>query len=354
MNIKRIVWEGTQNRYVDKVFDTIRGGLGLDPKKKVRFGFGGFDDYIDSRSGINVILNKNQGISERMKEYFVERYGMSEEESELMVTKIRHYLKKENFVEKVAWVLYEDYIQYQKNPYYYVDYDDPYEDKVYNLKKLDDFIEFVRNVYSLKDFYDVHSDERIDFDPMLDRDDYEYIQSEVMRMIKGDDITYLSEGNRTILKVLKEESMGRLPKLKKQRYSPIRDWATWDEENRELIWKPSVDPEVMDWIAKDLRRRVRPLLKPIGPGFKFQTVGVELPFIEKPISTKLFTDIDVQDVTTKEGLASLHGEEMVDGFIEMMDYDYELIDELSIIDQYKRLSRFIKIMGEHHKMEHRW
>ena len=110
----------------------------------------------------------------------------------------------------------------------------------------------------------------------------------------------------------------------------------------------------MDWITKDLRRRVRPLLKPIGPGFKFQTVGVELPFIEKPISTKLFTDIDVQDVTTKEGLASLHGEEMVDGFIEMMDYDYELIDELSIIDQYKRLSRFIKIMGEHHKMEHRW
>ena len=104
-----------------------------------------------------------------MLSYFVERYGMTEEESELIITKIRHYLKKENYVEKIAWVLYEDFIQYQENPYYYVDYDGPYEDKVYNLKKLDDFIEFLRSVYSLKDFYDVHSEERVDFEPMLDR-----------------------------------------------------------------------------------------------------------------------------------------------------------------------------------------
>lgn len=353
MNIKRILREETQNQYVDKVFDTIKGGLGLDPKNKVRFGFGGFDDSIDSRSGIYIILSKKGYLHDKMLTYFVEKYGMSEEESELIITKIRHYLKKENYVEKIAWVLYEDFIQYQENPYYYVNYDDPYEDKVYNLKKLDDFIEFVKNVYTLEDFYDVHSEERVDFEPMLDRSDYEYIQNDVIDFIRGVKDPTLYE-SISIRKMLKEEKNQRSYIEGKRSYGFLRSLQYWDDEERSYVNPPSTDPEVMSWIIKDFRHRIQPLIKPIGPGFKFQTVGVRVPFIDKDISMDLFINVDVQDVTTKEELASLHGEEIVDGFIGMMYDDYELTDELSILEQYKQFAKFCKVMGEHHKLEHRW
>lgn len=353
MNIKRILREETQNQYVDKVFDTIKGGLGLDPKKKVRFGFGDFDDSIDPRSGIYIILSKKGYLHDKMLSYFVERYGMTEEESEHIITKIRHYLKKENFVEKIAWVLYEDFIQYQENPYYYVDYDDPYEDKVYNLKKLDDFIEFLRSVYSLEDFYDVHSDERVDFGPMLDKSDYEYIQNDVIDFIRGVKDPTLYE-SISIKKILKEEKKEKSYIERKRSYGFLRSLQYWDDEERSYVNPPSTDPEVMSWITKDFRHRIQPLIKPIGPNFKFQTVGVKVPFIDKGISMDLFINVDVQDVTTKEELASLHGEEIVDGFIGMMYDDYELTDELSILEQYKQFARFCKIMGEHHKQEHRW
>ena len=160
---------------------------------------------------------------------------------------------------------------------------------------------------------------------------------------------------RLIRKILKEESegMGKMSKLKKMIHSPIRHFATRDDKTRELIWKPSTEPEVMEWITKEVKREIRPLLSPIGVG-KLQIVGFELPFYDKPVNSELFSQVDVQNVNTKEELASLHSVGLVDGFINMMYDDYELTDELSIIEQYKKLAKFCKIMADHHKQDHFW
>jgi hypothetical protein len=157
-----------------------------------------------------------------------------------------------------------------------------------------------------------------------------------------------------IKKILKEESeeLGRMAKLKKQRYSPFRDMMFWDDEEDKYVYKSSTDPEFMDWIMRDLRHRGRGIMKPIDVGFKFQTVAFEVPFVDQPIDARLFSEIDVQNVTTKEELASLHGEDIVDGFINMMAFDYDLTDEQSILKQYKNLARFYKTMATHHEQDH--
>lgn len=161
-----------------------------------------------------------------------------------------------------------------------------------------------------------------------------------------------SQFRRLLLKE-ENEGVGKMSRLKNMRYSPIRHFATWDDENREFIWKPSTDPEVMEWITKEVKRDIKPLLAPIGVG-KLQIVGFEFPFYDKPVNSELFSQVDVQNVNTKEELASLHSERLVDGFINMMYDDYELTDELSIIEQYKKLALFCKVMADHHKQDHFW
>ncbi len=155
-----------------------------------------------------------------------------------------------------------------------------------------------------------------------------------------------------IRKILKEQREEKSRIEQKRRYGLLNRLQYWDEEERSYVNPPSTDPEVMDWIDNDLRHRVRSFVEPIDVGFKLKTVGFEFPFIDKPVSARLYSEVDVQDVTTKEVLASRHGEEIVDGFINMMAEDYELTDEQSILELYKRFARFNKLMADHHKHDH--
>jgi hypothetical protein len=184
MYSKRILREETQNLYVDKVFDIIKGGLNAHPSYRVRFGFGDFDRRVDRNQGINVILGKGRKLGSDIEEYFVKNYGMSIEESQLIYEKIRHYLKKEYFVNTTAWSLYIDWLSYQETPYYFEGVDTSGNEIKLNLKKIGDFIKFMGIVTGVDS--DAHSDERLDFLPMLDMEDYKYIQSDIFEYISGE------------------------------------------------------------------------------------------------------------------------------------------------------------------------
>ena len=91
--------------------------------------------------------------------------------------KLRIYLKKMSFVEYVGWVIYEDWLRYESDPYY-VD--------GYNIRNLDDFMGYLDSLEMGFSSYDPHSEETINFFPMLDRSDFEYIHNEVLKMIEND------------------------------------------------------------------------------------------------------------------------------------------------------------------------
>ena len=78
--------------------------------------------------------------------------------------------------ENACEVLYDDYIQYESDPYRFDGYD---------LRDLDDFIDFMGETGYGSSQGDPHSNERINFLNMLGRSDYEYIQSEVFGLIES-------------------------------------------------------------------------------------------------------------------------------------------------------------------------
>ena len=109
---------------------------------------------------------------------------MSIEESQLIYEKIRHYLKKENFVNTTAWSIYMDWLSYQEAPYYFEEVDTSGNEIKLNLKKIGDFIKFMGIVTGVDS--DAHSDERLDILSMLDMEDYKYIQNDIFDYISGE------------------------------------------------------------------------------------------------------------------------------------------------------------------------
>ena len=159
--------------------------------------------FNDKRQGINITVRKDGWVGSKVREAIRKGYGATEEESEAVWDKLRIYLKKLSFIEGIGWVIYEDWLRYESDPYY-VD--------GYNIRNLDDFIEYSNAMNLMNPLemsfssYDPHSEETINFFPMLDRSDFEYIHNEVLKMIENDGDWYgehLDESRR-IRKIIRE------------------------------------------------------------------------------------------------------------------------------------------------------
>jgi hypothetical protein len=167
-----------QQEFLERLFNKlIVNRLNYNPVTNIEINICDINSVIDKRSGINSLLKRDGYVGMEVRKCLRNLYGVTEDESEILWNMIRLHLKKLNFIEMVYGVLYEDFLKYEFDPYRYDGYD---------LRDLDDFIDFMSDVgYGVSEF-DPHSDERINFLDMLDRSDYEYIQSELFDYIESD------------------------------------------------------------------------------------------------------------------------------------------------------------------------
>ena len=196
MDIKRILREEINTKFTEKLFNKLKNFVSYHPVTKVDINIPGFS-FNDKRQGINITVRKDGWVGSKVREAIRTGYGATEEESEVVWDKLRIYLKKLSFVESIGWVIYEDWLRYESDPYY-VD--------GYNIRNLNDFIEYLDSLDMSFSSYDTHSEETINFFPMLDRGDFEYIHNEVLKMIENDGDWYgehLDESRR-IKKILSE------------------------------------------------------------------------------------------------------------------------------------------------------
>jgi len=198
MNIKRILREEINTNFTEKLFNKLKNFVNYHPVNKVEINIPGFS-FNDKREGINITLKKDGWVGSKVREAIRTGYGATEEESEVIWNKLRIYLKKMSFIESIGWVIYEDWLRYESDPYYV---------NGYNIRNLDDFIELLYSLDTSHSSGDAHSNERINFFTMLDRSDFEYIHNEVLKMIENDsewDEEPLDE-SRLIKKILREET----------------------------------------------------------------------------------------------------------------------------------------------------
>jgi hypothetical protein len=202
---RRLLSEGKINSsYVDKIFKLIENDLGYHPFNGVSINIGDLDNKIEKRQGINVTLKKGGSLGIKFINTIMDTYGTTEEESKILWDKVRIYLKKLKFIEHASFILYEDWVKWEKNPYIIQDLDEPYEEIKYKINKLGDFIKFMHYTGIGKKEYDPHSEETINFLELLDESDFEYIQSEVFSRIdeksdnysSNDDYSAINESGR--------------------------------------------------------------------------------------------------------------------------------------------------------------
>ena len=166
-----------QQEFLEKLFNKlIINRLNYNPVTNIKINICEINSLLDKRSGINVQFKRDGYIGMEVRKCLRNIYGVTEDESEILWDMIRLHLKKLSFVEHACEVLYDDYIQYESDPYLFDGYD---------LRDLNDFIDFMGETGYGSSQGDVHSNERINFLNMLGRDDYEYIQSELFGLIES-------------------------------------------------------------------------------------------------------------------------------------------------------------------------
>lgn len=134
---------------------------------------------INRLSGINILLKTDGYLHNYLIDYLIEQYGLNKEECDSVWLRLTKDLKKENFVDSLGWVLFEDYIIYEEDPYRVRDY----EERVYNLRDFQQFKKFVKNV-SGGDNHDPHSDISYNFISMMDDHDYKHVYNYIMNRIE--------------------------------------------------------------------------------------------------------------------------------------------------------------------------
>lgn len=133
----------------------------------------------DRNKGINVQLRDCGSLHDFFIDYTKSKFGLDNNESNLAWKEITKELKKQNFINNLGWVLFEDYIQYEEDPYRVIDY----EERVYNLRNFQQFKNFVISV-SGGNQHDPHSETSYNFVDMMDDDDFMVVYDYIMNRIE--------------------------------------------------------------------------------------------------------------------------------------------------------------------------
>jgi hypothetical protein len=166
-----------QQEFLEKLFNTlIKNRLNYNPVTNIEINICDINSHIGKWNVNKVQLKKDSYLGMEVRKCLRNLYGVTEDESDTLWDMIRIHLKKLIFVENAYEVLYDDYVQYES---------DPYRINGYHLKHLNDFIDFMGEIWYGDFKSDVYGDEEINFLDMLDKSEYEYIQSELFDLIES-------------------------------------------------------------------------------------------------------------------------------------------------------------------------
>jgi hypothetical protein len=164
-----------QQEFLEKLFNTlIKNRLNYNSVTNIEINICDINSYKGKWNIGKVQLKRDSYLGMEVRKCLRNLYGVTEDESDTLWDMIRIHLKKLIFVENAYEVLYDDYVQYES---------DPYRINGYKLKDINDFIDFMGEIWYGDFKSDVYGDEKINFLDMLDRSDYEYIQSELFDLI---------------------------------------------------------------------------------------------------------------------------------------------------------------------------
>jgi len=149
--IKKILKESTLNRggIVDKVYNHIKDDFWIEHNKNfpdgqvmTSFHTPEGEQIKGERGGISAQLGDDFSLARNFAIILFEECGLSPQESWVVWEKIRFDMAKDRFIYGLPWVLYEDYIQYQEDPYI-MDSRLDGGDEVFNLRKIEGLKKFL-------------------------------------------------------------------------------------------------------------------------------------------------------------------------------------------------------------------
>lgn len=183
--IKKILKEFAQQNIVDRIYDMIKDEFSLKDGKVTTslIDLEGNPIVPDSRSGLNIQLKKNSIFAERIIDFISHSFGVSNSDGEKVYNLISFNLKKDNFVDNLPHILFEDFFEHSNNVFT-IDmslYDDRIQKRL-DVRKIDDFLELVtwNGLYD----YDAHDNIKLNFGDYLTDEDYLYMQEELLDLIE--------------------------------------------------------------------------------------------------------------------------------------------------------------------------
>ena len=123
--IKKILKENTFNiGVVDKVYKHIKDDFWFEHNKNfpdgqvmTSFHTPEGEQIKGERGGISAQLGDDFSLARNFAIILFDQFGLSPDEALAVWEKIRFDLAKDRFIYNLPWGLYEDYIQYQEDPY---------------------------------------------------------------------------------------------------------------------------------------------------------------------------------------------------------------------------------------------
>ncbi len=148
--IKKILKESDLNKgIVDKVYNHIKDDFWIEHNKNfpdgqvmTSFHTPEGEQIKGERGGISAQLGDDFSLSRNFLIILFDQFGLSPEEAWVVWEKIRFDMAKDRFIYGLPWVLYEDYIQYQEDPYI-MDSRLDGGDEVFNLRKIEGLKKFL-------------------------------------------------------------------------------------------------------------------------------------------------------------------------------------------------------------------
>ena len=191
--IKKILRESTINRdIVDKVYNHIKDDFWFEhnrnyPDGQVVTSFHTSDgeQIKGSGGGISAQVGDGFPLIVKLTPVLLDQFGLQADEAWGVWEKIRFDLQKDRFLYSLPWVLYEDYLQYQEDPYIM---DSTLEgwDEVFNLRKLEDLKKFVEWTGMGYNEHGVHYTAVHNYTDTITHSEYKMLQKDVLEYIERD------------------------------------------------------------------------------------------------------------------------------------------------------------------------
>ena len=183
--IKKILNEFAQQNIIDRIYNMIKDEFFLKDGKvqTTIIDLEGIPLIPDKRSGLYIQLAKKNYFAERIVEYIQHSFGLSETDSKKVYDLISFNLKKDNFVDNLPHILFDDFFRGTNNNFT-IDmniYDYRIQKKL-DIRKIDDFLELVS--WNGFKFYDPHDNIKLEFEDYLTDEDYLYMQEGLLDLIE--------------------------------------------------------------------------------------------------------------------------------------------------------------------------